>query len=115
MLFFGVLGETTEELSKKHVDENGFVIAQTIETKEQNKTIKREGIRNFINNNSQGIVWNGKPSELNWQKSDRKEFITNMCKTIEKYPQTKEYYGSIAGKDMVAQMMELLKTRENNS
>ena len=41
--------------------------------------------------------------------------MTNMCKIIEKYPQTKEYYGDIVGKDIVEQMMGLLKTRENNS
>lgn len=109
------LDEDTEKLSKKQLDENGFVIVQTIQSGKQNKTIKREGIRNFINNGKQEIAWNGKPSELNEEKISPKEFMTNMCKIIEKYPQTKEYYGDIVGKDIVEQMMGLLKTRENNS
>ena len=109
------LGKDTEKLSQKQIDENGFVIGETIETNGENKKIKREGIKVFVNDSKQGIAWNGKPQGLNTKKTSGKEFGNNMRNVIEKYPQTKEYYEGIVGKDIVEQTLGLLKTRENNS
>lgn len=109
--------ETSVVTKYLNLDEAGFVISQAIQEngKEKSKIMKRDGMRIFVDDDKKGFAWNGSPSELNEQKASVKEFQRNMCQTISKYPETKEYYENIVGKDVVDKVMKVLETKKNRS
>ena len=106
--------QDSEMFLKKQLDENGFIISEMIETNGENKTIKREEMKIFVDDDQKGIAWNGSPYELNDKSASAREFYTNLCHTILKYPETKSYYESIVGKDIVDNAVKCLKGREDN-
>lgn len=98
-----------------NLDEAGFVIGEATQENDKTKIIKRDGMKNFVDEDKKGITWNGNPNALNEKSASAKEFQQNMCRTIAKYPETRAYYENFVGKEIVDKAVRLLKTREDNS
>ena len=131
---------TTRQVITRTLDDIGFICAKTVITGVKSKNnidfktrkLTRNGLDITImdedadnlqkeitkdeNDSSKArqqkrLKWNGIPEDINLETSDSKEFIRNMIKTIEKYPQTKEYYEGIVGKDAIDIVLKLKKER----
>lgn len=109
--------EDKDVLSQKTLDEYGFVIEETTEevSKKRSKrsSIKRVRLE-IISDSNQTSFWNGKPFELNKKSASSAEFSNNMCLTIIRYPETREYYESIIGKKLVDQIMKIYEQRQKS-
>lgn len=109
---------TSENFTESNVDEKGFIASKSVvafinksgKTSKVEKKIKREGQKITITSDK-GIEktssWNGRPNSLNTTQTTNTDFALNMNRIILKYPETREYYESIIGKETVSKVLEI--------
>lgn len=95
--------------TKAQLDSNGFVISNHIInsinfTPVEEQTLNRNGLTVCIHPQ---VNWNGNPLYLNSRKSDNKTVINNISKTIRRCPNSKNYYISVFGKDLIDAITKL--------
>lgn len=107
----GMLTKTICELEAKLIDEYGFVTTQQLSSQKGEEIISRDGL-NVFTEKGENIKWDGGILVLNRANCDVRTIIENIAKTIHKYPKSKEYYESLMGKDMIAQIVNIRKIGE---
>lgn len=97
-------------LSAKFMSEEGFVEKEQTQNEEDTKLITREGLKIFINGKK--INWDGSALELNQESAVPSTFMKNMIANIIKYPNSRKYFETLVGKELVAQAMDSRKIGE---
>lgn len=106
--FFKNQIKKSSNLTGIQLDSNGFAITYAKKTNGHIVSMFERNGRIITNNNNK-VPWNGNPLYLNSEKSDSKTSIDNIARTIRRCPDSKDYYISVFGKEIIDEITNALE------